>query len=404
MKSLLWISPYVPYDTVDHAGGKNHNYYLKYLKKSEKFDITLLTLAQEKQISQIDLNEYGIKYEIKVIKNNKFHTLIRYMMNIESEYSPFNKLCGVFSNYQKNKLVKLIKEYATKNKNKPDIVILQWTQTILLMPLIKTLFSTSKIVTIEEDVVFLGYERKMNFAKTLFSKFIWQYKYKKIKIMEINVLKMSDLVVVNNYKDYELLSKEGIILHKLFLGPIYFDNYSNVKRNILNKNIIFYGAMGRKENYLSVKWFIETVMPLIKDADIKLIVIGGGGSKTLKSLNKDNIQILGYVPNLNKYFQESLCLIAPLVLGAGIKVKVLEAFSAGIPVLTNNIGIEGIPAKSGKDYLHCEEPIDYITNINYLINNMEKTDDISKNARNLINEKFKTDVILEELIKKICNL
>lgn len=404
MKSLLWISPYVPYDTVDHAGGKNHNYYLKYLKKSEKFDITLLTLAQEKQISQIDLNEYGIKYEIKVIKNNKFHTLIRYMMNIESEYSPFNKLCGVFSNYQKNKLVKLIKEYATKNKNKPDIVILQWTQTILLMPLIKTLFSTSKIVTIEEDVVFLGYERKMNFAKTLFSKFIWQYKYKKIKIMEINVLKMSDLVVVNNYKDYELLSKEGIILHKLFLGPIYFDNYSNVKRNILNKNIIFYGAMGRKENYLSVKWFIETVMPLIKDADIKLIVIGGGGSKTLKSLNKDNIQILGYVPNLNKYFQESLCLIAPLVLGAGIKVKVLEAFSAGIPVLTNNIGIEGIPAKAGKDYLHCEEPIDYITNINYLINNMEKTDDISKNARNLINEKFKTDVILEELIKKICNL
>lgn len=404
MKSLLWISPYVPYDTVDHAGGKNHNYYLKYLKKSEKFDITLLTLAQEKQISQIDLNEYGIKYEINVIKNNKFHTLIRYMINIESEYSPFNKLCGVFSNYQKNKLVKLIKEYATKNKNKPDIVILQWTQTILLMPLIKTLFSTSKIVTIEEDVVFLGYERKMNFAKTFFSKFIWQYKYKKIKIMEINVLKMSDLVVVNNYKDYELLSKEGIILHKLFLGPIYFDNYSNVKRNILNKNIIFYGAMGRKENYLSVKWFIETVMPLIKDGDIKLIVIGGGGSKTLKSLNKGNIQILGYVPNLNKYFQESLCLIAPLVLGAGIKVKVLEAFSAGIPVLTNNIGIEGIPAKAGKDYLHCEEPIDYITNINYLINNMEKTDDISKNARNLINEKFKTDVILEELIKKICNL
>lgn len=404
MKSLLWISPYVPYDTVDHAGGKNHNYYLKYLKKSEKFDITLLTLAQEKQISQVDLNEYGINYEIKIIKNNKFHTLIRYMINFESEYSPFNKLCGVFSNYQKNKLVKLIKEYSTKNINKPDIVILQWTQTILLMPLIKTLFSTSKIITIEEDVVFLGYERKMNFAKTFFNKFIWQYKYKKIRIMEINVLKMSDLVVVNNYKDYELLSKEGIILHKLFLGPIYFDNYSNVKRNILNKNIIFYGAMGRKENYLSVKWFIEMVMPLIKDADIKLIIIGGGGSKNLKSLNKDNIQILGYVPNLNKYFEESLCLIAPLVLGAGIKVKVLEAFSAGIPVLTNNIGIEGIPAKAGKEYLHCEEPIDYITSINYLINNIEKADDISKNARNLINEKFKTDVILEELIKKICNL
>lgn len=45
-KKLLWISPYVPYDQARHAGGKTHNYDIKYFQKSGLFDICLLTLAQ----------------------------------------------------------------------------------------------------------------------------------------------------------------------------------------------------------------------------------------------------------------------------------------------------------------------------------------------------------------------
>ena len=54
-----------------------------------------------------------------------------------------------------------------------------------------------------------------------------------------------------------------------------------------------------------------------------------------------------------------MCLVAPLVLGAGIKVKILEALSSGIPVITNDIGIEGIPAQSGCEYIHCIKPEEY---------------------------------------------
>ena len=41
MKKILWISTYAPYDKVAHAGGKTHNYYIKYFQKSNKFDIHL---------------------------------------------------------------------------------------------------------------------------------------------------------------------------------------------------------------------------------------------------------------------------------------------------------------------------------------------------------------------------
>ena len=70
-----------------------------------------------------------------------------------------------------------------------------------------------------------------------------------------------------------------------------------------------------------------------------------------------------YVPEITEelapYFEKCMCMVAPLILGAGIKVKIIEAFFSGIPVLTNEIGIEGIHAENGKDFLFCKTPQDY---------------------------------------------
>ena len=69
------------------------------------------------------------------------------------------------------------------------------------------------------------------------------------------------------------------------------------------------------------------------------------------------------------------------MLGAGIKIKVVEALSAGIPVLTNEIGIEGINAKAGKDYFYCSEAKDYIETIEKLENNPQLFSMLSTNAK-----------------------
>lgn len=402
MKSLLWISPYVPYDTVSHASGKTHNHYIKFFSKKKYFDITLLTLAFKSQMPKIDLHEYGIKYEVGMIKEDIFHTLCRYIANVESEYSPFNRYCGVFSNYQRSILVKLIKNYANKNKmSDPEIIILHWTQTLFLLPLIKELYPKSKIVAIEEDVVFLSYERKLKYSKNWLSKSIWQYKYKKVKEMEKKYLNISDLIVVNNKKDQKLLQQENINHKKIKLCAVHYDDYESVERNAEGKNILFFGAMKRKENYLSVKWFIDYVMPHLEGEGINLIVVGGGGKETLKNIKNKNVQIMGFVEDVKPFFEKCFCLVAPLVLGAGIKVKVLEAFSAGIPVLTNNIGIEGIYAEDGKDYFHCESVEDYVKTILELKDNLHLQKQVSHNAREFIKNNFKTDDLLEILVDEI---
>ena len=62
--------------------------------------------------------------------------------------------------------------------------------------------------------------------------------------------------------------------------------------------------------------------------------------------------------------------------------------STGVPVLTNAIGIEGIPAKNKIEYLHCESPEDYISSISELANNYEMQKSLSENARDFISRNF----------------
>jgi len=152
--------------------------------------------------------------------------------------------------------------------------------------------------------------------------------------------------------------------------------------------------MGRTENSLSAIWFINNVMPLLKNTNCRFVVIGSNPPKELLQYKSDRIHITGFVEAIDPFFKKSLCLVAPLVLGAGIKVKVLEGLSAGIPVLTNSIGIEGIPAKKNTDYFFCQTPNDYAEVIRRLVNN-NKTN-VGTYAKTLINKYFLIDESLEK--------
>ena len=106
------------------------------------------------------------------------------------------------------------------------------------------------------------------------------------------------------------------------------------------------------------------------------------------------------------YFETSMCMVAPLQLGAGIKIKVLEGLAMGIPVLTNEIGIEGIDAKDGKEYLFCKSPEEYADSIRKIVNGTINTDLLSQNAMDFIKKHFDFQKSYEEYsarLKKLCD-
>ena len=245
---------------------------------------------------------------------------------------------------------------------------------------IKKIYPNSKYVGIEVDVSFLGIYRKLCNNQNEIDCAVKQRKYNRFKKLELNALSRLNLIICNNDKDNKLLIENNVDKKKVETVNVFSTSHINFQREKIDKNsIFFFGAMERPENYKSVIWFINNVM--CKLNDITFYVIGGNPVDELKKYNSDNIHILGYVDDIKKYFESSLCMVAPLIGGAGIKVKVLEAMSAGVPVLTNKIGIEGIYAQNNIDYLLCLTPEDYIEKIRLLQKDDKLLNSISINSR-----------------------
>ncbi len=398
-KKVLWISPYAPYDTAAHAGGKNHNYYLKYLHKSGKFDITLLSLCLKSEEKDLDLQKYGIKNHIYVMDRSPAQKFLRLAVSAWSVKNPYDRYAGLCPTYEYRRLLKLLRQYKELGEV-PEFVILQWTFAAMLTPQIRKFYEHCKIISIEEDVTFLGYMRKWKAARSPWQRWFCAKRYRRIKRLELDMLREADLVVTNNPKDTKLLREQGIGAGRLFQSAPYFDDYSGVVRNVAGKDILFYGAMSRAENYESAIWFIEKVMPLLEDQKVRFVIVGSRPNGALLQRQSERVRVEGYVEDVSGYFERCLCFAAPLLLGAGVKIKILEAMSAGIPVLTNHIGIEGIEAEDGKEYLHCETAEEYAAGIARLIAGNIDVRMLSASEKALA-ERYRPDRRLDELIRRM---
>lgn len=401
MIKLLYISYFAPYDRVDHAGGKVHNFYVKNLQKDLDFDVTLLTMCYRREVENLDLDKYGIRHRLVVLDKTVLQKYLRMFISGFSYFNPWDKYGKILLNYERYRLKKMIAGYAGENE-RPDMIILQWTQIILLMPFIRKLYPDTKIVAIEEDVLFLNFYRRIALAKNRWQRYITNFQYRHLRKRELRALHEAEQIVVNNFKDADLLMENGIEKKMIFTSSVYFENYSTVKRDgagsgKTSKDILFYGAMYRDENHISAMWFIKNVLPLLPE-EFRFIVAGARPQKELISLQNDRIRVVGFVEDISDYFASCFCLAAPLMLGAGIKVKILEAMSAGVPVLTNNIGIEGIGAERGREYWHCETAEEYAEAIVWIEEHPAEAKEISGNGKKYIRENFDLQKKYNELV------
>jgi len=385
---MLFISPFIPYDNVGHAGGKTHNYYLKKFHQSEEFDVKLITFATLDEVEKHDLGEYGIDYKIIVLSRKFGARVMRFFWRKVISLNIFDKKGAFVAPFYQKAIKQSLKQLKEK-RYYPDIILLEWTQFVLLIDEIKKIYPSSYYVVSEHDVSFLTMDRGLKFKRGI-KKFLYKNHLKNEKKSELYSLKLSDLVVTQNVKDKDLLLKNGINSIKIYCIVPYYTHMFDIIPSYAPKNIIFFGAMNRGENYLSVIWFIENVFKKIIKMypESKLFVVGNKPPDKLINYSSDNIIVTGFVKNPQKYFEKSSCMVCPLVSGGGIKVKVLEGMSAGLPVITNDIGIEGIPARDRMEYLHAETPEEYIALIKKLFEEPKLARQIGEAGRVFVKMNF----------------
>lgn len=143
------------------------------------------------------------------------------------------------------------------------------------------------------------------------------------------------------------------------------------------KGLMFVGGFGHPPNEDAVIWFVEKVLPLIKEScDMPFYVIGANPTLRIKGLAGNGVTIKGFVTDdeLAEMYDTCRMAVIPLRYGAGVKGKVIEALYYGIPMVTTAIGIEGITGAEGLVEI-ADTAEAFADRVVALYNNMQKLAD-----------------------------
>ncbi|MEJ5308908.1 MAG: glycosyltransferase family 4 protein [Anaerolineae bacterium] len=120
------------------------------------------------------------------------------------------------------------------------------------------------------------------------------------------------------------------------------------------------GTMFWPPNVEGVLWFAREVFPsvLAQIPEARFVVIGKDPPREVQDLTLQvrNVQVTGYVPDPEPYLAETGVFIVPLRAGGGMRVKIVDAWSWGLPIVSTSIGAEGIEVEEGENILIGDTP------------------------------------------------
>lgn len=126
------------------------------------------------------------------------------------------------------------------------------------------------------------------------------------------------------------------------------------------RTILFLGALHRSLNVDAVLYFAKQVFPAVREKvpDARFIVAGVNPPEALVRLDShaDGIRVVGPVEEVETAYCSATVFAAPILVGGGIIVKILDAMAVGVPVVTTTFGNEGIGAAPGKEILVADDP------------------------------------------------
>ncbi|OFV99919.1 MAG: hypothetical protein A3F68_10135 [Acidobacteria bacterium RIFCSPLOWO2_12_FULL_54_10] len=164
--------------------------------------------------------------------------------------------------------------------------------------------------------------------------------------------------------------------------------------------LFFVGNYQHRPNAEGLQFFCRDIFPAIRKQrpDTRLVVAGAHPSEELQEILKGNgIDYLGQVEDIRDSLRKYSVFICPILSGAGIRVKLLEAFSSGIPVVSTSLGAEGLSAAKGNEILIADSPADFAAACVQLLDEPERAAAMAARARSLVERDYDSSAVGQRL-------
>jgi glycosyltransferase involved in cell wall biosynthesis len=166
------------------------------------------------------------------------------------------------------------------------------------------------------------------------------------------------------------------------------------------EGLLFVGGFWHQPNGDAVLWFAREIWPLLRAAapDLVFRIVGANPTSEILALARQpNIEVLGYVPELSPYLDNSRVFVAPLRFGAGMKGKVGQSLAHGLPVVATAVGAEGMQLEDGVHLLVAETPEAFAEQVLRLLREDDLWTALQRAGRTLIQQTLSEDVIRKQL-------
>ncbi len=254
---------------------------------------------------------------------------------------------------------------------------------------VRLLAPRAKVVFDTVDLHFVREEREANHTQDPALREMVQ----KRKRQELQLARRSDLTLVVSPVEREILRQESPGLDVRILSTIYPSRKGSPPGPEDRRTIVFIGGFEHRPNVDAVLYFAKEIFPMVKARIPEAVfqVIGPSPTPEILELDGEDIQILGYVPDVDPYFDAARLTVAPLRYGAGVKGKVSQSMALGVPTVVSSIAAEGMYLEHGRNAMIADDPARFADAVIRVWSSPELWWRLSENGRGTVHTHFSVE-------------
>jgi polysaccharide biosynthesis protein PslH len=221
-----------------------------------------------------------------------------------------------------------------------------------------------------------------------------EIEWRKVRRYEGDICRRFDRVTVVSEEDRLALAQAAKGTFPAVEIPIAVDTeeLAFAPRTTEARHVLSVATMFYPPNVEGIHWFAGAVFPLIRQEvpDTLFYAVGSRPPRSVTRLAQpeSGMVVTGYVPDLGPYLRQSGVLVVPVHSGSGMRVKILEAFARGIPVVSTTVGVEGIDARAGEHLLVADDPRRFAEAVLLLLREPETAARLAQAGRRLVESRY----------------
>jgi polysaccharide biosynthesis protein PslH len=173
----------------------------------------------------------------------------------------------------------------------------------------------------------------------------------------------------------------------------------NTQGETTKQCILFVGSMDYHANADAAIWFAREMWPAIaqKHPGLEFVIVGRNPPPAVRELAARRVRVTGTVQDVRSFYASAVAAVVPLRVGSGTRLKILEAMAAGVPVVSTQLGAEGIDGRHDVHLLLAEGGADFVAAVDRVVTSSETSSRLTKAARDLVVRLYDWHRIGEEL-------